>query len=367
MGPGRSHFEFLGAPDRAGKLAFLQTLDVLSVPATRPNQKGQFLLEAMASGVPVVQPRSGVFTEIVENTGGGILTEAGDIDGLANALLALATDGERRRQLGARAYEGVRARYGVSHMLQRVMAVYERCTALGGVAGALRRQGGDVLELRGSLEGVPGPVRADPRAVRTSICRWAPAIPCRSSVRRAAGRARCCTSSAALEPPTSGTVSLNGENPFALDDRRLAAFRNRHVGFVFQDHHLLPQCSVLENVLVPSLVAADADADIERRARALIDEVGLGARLHHRPHELSGGENASASRWRARWCSSRRSSCATSRRAASTRRRPTPWRRSCSTCTAVTGRFSSWSPTTSTWPTGWAARYRLGDARLHAR
>jgi len=93
-----------------------------------------------------------------------------------------------------------------------------------------------------------------------------------------------------LEPPTSGTVLLNGENPFDLDDRRLAAFRNRHVGFVFQDHHLLPQCSVLENVLVPTLVAAKGDEDVERRARSLIDEVGLGARLHHRPHELSGGE-----------------------------------------------------------------------------
>jgi lipoprotein-releasing system ATP-binding protein len=94
----------------------------------------------------------------------------------------------------------------------------------------------------------------------------------------------------ALEPPSSGTVTLNGENPFTLDDRRQADFRNRRVGFVFQDHHLLPQCSVLENVLVPSLVAATADPDVERRARALIDEVGLGARLHHRPHELSGGE-----------------------------------------------------------------------------
>jgi lipoprotein-releasing system ATP-binding protein len=94
----------------------------------------------------------------------------------------------------------------------------------------------------------------------------------------------------ALEPPTSGTVLLNGENPFGFDDRRLAAFRNRHVGFVFQDHHLLPQCSVLENVLVPTLVAADVDTDVERRARELIDEVGLGARIHHRPHELSGGE-----------------------------------------------------------------------------
>ena len=93
-----------------------------------------------------------------------------------------------------------------------------------------------------------------------------------------------------LEPPTSGRVLLDGESPFDLDDRRLAAFRNRHVGFLFQDHHLLPQCSVLENVLVPTLVAATQDEDVERRALSLIDEVGLSARLHHRPHELSGGE-----------------------------------------------------------------------------
>ncbi len=92
-----------------------------------------------------------------------------------------------------------------------------------------------------------------------------------------------------LEPPTSGTVLLDGENPFSLDDRRLAAFRNRRVGFVFQDHHLLPQCSVLENVLVPTLVGTNLD-DVEERARSLIDQVGLVPRLHHRPQELSGGE-----------------------------------------------------------------------------
>ncbi len=94
----------------------------------------------------------------------------------------------------------------------------------------------------------------------------------------------------ALEPPTTGTVLLDGENPFDLDERRQAGFRNRHVGFVFQDHHLLPQCSVLENVLVPTLVAASPQHDVERRARDLIEEVGLSARLQHRPHELSGGE-----------------------------------------------------------------------------
>jgi lipoprotein-releasing system ATP-binding protein len=94
----------------------------------------------------------------------------------------------------------------------------------------------------------------------------------------------------ALEPPSSGTVLLGGQNPFELDDRRLAAFRNRHVGFVFQDHHLLPQCSVLENVLVPTLVAREAVAGVEQLALDLIEQVGLTARLHHRPHELSGGE-----------------------------------------------------------------------------
>jgi lipoprotein-releasing system ATP-binding protein len=94
----------------------------------------------------------------------------------------------------------------------------------------------------------------------------------------------------ALEPPTSGTVLLNGKNPYALDDRGLAAFRNLQVGFVFQDHHLLPQCSVLENVLIPTLMGADPDGSPLQRARDLLDRVGLGPRMHHRPHQLSGGE-----------------------------------------------------------------------------
>ena len=118
------HLDYIGAPDRDGKLAFLQTLGVLSVPSPRPTQKGQFLLEAMASGVPVVQPRLGVFTEVVESTGGGILTEAGDIDALVQALLALSENIDRRRRLGAAGYEGVRARYGVAQMSARVLEVY---------------------------------------------------------------------------------------------------------------------------------------------------------------------------------------------------------------------------------------------------
>jgi lipoprotein-releasing system ATP-binding protein len=97
----------------------------------------------------------------------------------------------------------------------------------------------------------------------------------------------------AMEPPTSGTITLGGRNPFALTSTALALFRNAEIGFIFQDHCLLPQCSVLENVLVPTLVAPKGTADggdPGPLARALIDEVGLTDRIDHRPAELSGGE-----------------------------------------------------------------------------
>lgn len=93
----------------------------------------------------------------------------------------------------------------------------------------------------------------------------------------------------ALEPPSSGSVRLGGKNPYEMNEKDLAAFRNRKIGFVFQDHHLLPQCSVLENVLIPTLVAPRDDS-IQKRAADILEQVGLRERIHHRPHELSGGE-----------------------------------------------------------------------------
>jgi lipoprotein-releasing system ATP-binding protein len=92
-----------------------------------------------------------------------------------------------------------------------------------------------------------------------------------------------------LEPPSAGSVRLDGRDPFQLAEPELAAFRNREIGFVFQDHFLLPQCSVLENVLAPTLVARQT-GDHEGRGRELLVRVGLGNRLEHRPAELSGGE-----------------------------------------------------------------------------
>ncbi len=99
----------------------------------------------------------------------------------------------------------------------------------------------------------------------------------------------------ALDRPTSGLVQLEGQDLSALDDEGLARLRNRRIGFIFQDHHLLPQCTVLENVLVPTLPNTDiSSAQAHARAKQLLDRVGLTDRLHHRPGQLSGGQRQRA-------------------------------------------------------------------------
>ncbi|MCL4110835.1 UNVERIFIED_CONTAM: hypothetical protein GTU68_039948 [Idotea baltica] len=93
-----------------------------------------------------------------------------------------------------------------------------------------------------------------------------------------------------LESPSGGQVSILGEQPFDLKTGRLAAWRNSNVGFVFQDHHLLPQCSVLENVLIPTLAGSGATKEATDRATGLLERVGLRDRMNHRPAQISGGE-----------------------------------------------------------------------------
>ncbi len=102
-----------------------------------------------------------------------------------------------------------------------------------------------------------------------------------------------------LERPTSGRVLLEGVDPAALDERALAAFRSRRIGFVFQDHYLLPQCSVLENVLLPAVPLGPVEDATVRRAEMLLERVGLSDRRTHRPAELSGGERQRAALARA--------------------------------------------------------------------
>lgn len=128
-------FAYRGELDRAGKLAFLRDLDVLCVPATYDEPKGMFLLEAMASGVPVVQPRRGAFTEIIERTGGGLLVAPDDAEALAEGIHALWSDREHVRVLGNRAYDGVRAHYTIAQSADRLLDVYRSIAAGSAPAG----------------------------------------------------------------------------------------------------------------------------------------------------------------------------------------------------------------------------------------
>jgi glycosyltransferase involved in cell wall biosynthesis len=122
-------FRYRGAVDRLGKQSFLQDVDVLSVPTLFDDSKGLPLLEAMASGVPVVQPRRGSFTEIIEKTGGGLLVRPDDVDSLVDGLHTIMSDASVRQQLSRRGQEGVRAHYTIQRSADRLLAVYEAVVA----------------------------------------------------------------------------------------------------------------------------------------------------------------------------------------------------------------------------------------------
>jgi glycosyltransferase involved in cell wall biosynthesis len=119
-------FTYRGEVDRRGKLEFLRSLDVLSVPATYDEPKGVFLLEAMAASVPVVQPRRGSFTEIVEKTGGGLLVSQDDPEALAEGLYTIWKDRLLGRSLGERGARGVRELYSIGRSTDRLLDVYQR-------------------------------------------------------------------------------------------------------------------------------------------------------------------------------------------------------------------------------------------------
>lgn len=123
-----AQFDYRGELDRNAKVAFLQEVDVLSVPTTYREPKGLFLFEAMASGVPVVQPRHGAFPEIIERTGGGLLVDPDDSQALADGLAALHSDPALAEALGKAGASAVRIHYSVQNMAEQVEAVYRELT-----------------------------------------------------------------------------------------------------------------------------------------------------------------------------------------------------------------------------------------------
>jgi glycosyltransferase involved in cell wall biosynthesis len=118
-------FHYRGVLERAEKISFLRGLDVMSMPATYDEPKGVSLLEAMACGVPLVQPRRGSFTEIVERTGGGLLVQPDDPQSLADGILKIARDKQLAEELSANGFRGVREHYTAAHMADKVLEAYE--------------------------------------------------------------------------------------------------------------------------------------------------------------------------------------------------------------------------------------------------
>jgi lipoprotein-releasing system ATP-binding protein len=150
-------------------------------------------------------------------------------------------------------------------------------------------ENGSILELSGVTKSY-----ASPGGVETAVLRGVDLVLGKGESLAIAGPSGCGKSTllniiGTLDRPTAGTVVLDGRDVSSLSETQLAEVRSKVVGFVFQLHHLLPQCTILENVLVPTLVAKGGE-DPEARARALLERVGLGQRISHRPGQLSGGE-----------------------------------------------------------------------------
>lgn len=93
-----------------------------------------------------------------------------------------------------------------------------------------------------------------------------------------------------IDKPDSGKVLLNNTDALALSSKKLAAFRNKHIGFVFQFHHLLPEFTSAENVMIPAMIAGESESSALKRSNALLIQLGLEQRMHHKPSQLSGGE-----------------------------------------------------------------------------
>jgi lipoprotein-releasing system ATP-binding protein len=105
-----------------------------------------------------------------------------------------------------------------------------------------------------------------------------------------AGKSTLLNIMGSLEKPDQGSVEIDGHSIFSLSERKLSAFRNKNIGFVFQFHHLLPEFTALENVCIPAMIAGTSKSEYEKNAKELLDLLGVSQRMHHKPSQMSGGE-----------------------------------------------------------------------------
>ena len=253
---------------------------MFSVPTVYVEPKGLFLLEAMACGVPVVQPRHGAFPEMLAKTSGGILVEPGDTQSLAEGLYKLWKNPALRAELGQNGFDGVREHYSIAGR----PTACSRCT---------RRKPRGHGALNVSASGSASRIRR-----RRATCRCCPMCRCRLRPGDAAaimgpsgsGKSTLLYILGALEPPTTGTVTLDGKNPFALVGRR--SRRVSQQGNRLRVSGPLPAAAVQrarERARAHARRAGRMPAATRMRV-TLVDQVGLSHRVTHLPGQLSGGE-----------------------------------------------------------------------------
>ncbi len=277
---------------RAQKADFLRTLTVLSVPALYGEAFGLYVLEALACGVPVVQPRHAAFPELLEQLGGGLLYDHTDEDGLVGGLEELLLDPERARRLGATGREAVLARYTPASMAGELVRIMEECLVEGETMDEASQKEPDapLLVLRGICQRF-GEGSAALEVLRGVDLELAAGETLAITGPSGSGKSTLLSIVGLLEEPSAGSLRFAGLDVGSLDDAGRALHRNEQLGFVFQDHHLLPQLSALENVMLPALARHErVPPALETRARELLGRVGLEQRLEHRPATLSGGE-----------------------------------------------------------------------------
>jgi lipoprotein-releasing system ATP-binding protein len=312
--------EHVGEVNREGKLSMLDSVDVFSVPTAYPEAKGIYVLEAMARGVPVVQPAHGSFPELIRLTGGGVLVPPGDPKALAQALAELISDPPRRSELGRKARAAIESAFTDDRMAANMLGVYEAAMEIdqearrhkgtqarteeaqsASVAAISNQASPSSVEAQSAISNSQAlvvtdvwkeyPTPAEPLVVLRGVSfQIEPGQTLAIVGPSGSGKSTLLNILGTLDRPTRGSVRLGDVDPFVLGGGELACFRSEKVGFIFQDHHLLPQCTAAENVMIAKLAmgrVSDADA---KRAHELLAMVGLSDRASHLPSELSGGE-----------------------------------------------------------------------------